>query len=589
MTTIGRLCAMFAIACGSSHISAWAQTSADALVGIWSAQEIFGPVIRGELVLELLGNQWYGTIAGNKVLVQQHGDDIQFALPNNKGEFRGRLRPDHSLQGHWIQPPGLFNENRYASPVHFESAGNHRWKGQVRPLDDRFSIFVSVQKEADGSLTAFLRNPESNQFRRRIYQVKFENASVELISQAQTLKGTYDSGKDRLSLALLDGAPNIDLTRRSSQDAIGLYARGRPVAPYVYHAPAAVNDGWSTSTLSEVGLKEEPLAALVQKIAEADPRDNPINIQSLLIARHEKLVLEEYFYGFDRARPHDLRSASKTLTPVLLGIARDHGAEVSPSSSLYSFFPQYKPFANWDDRKAKVTVRDIMTMTSGLACDDNDDDSPGNEDNMQSQAKQPDWYKYTLDLPMVTSPGGSHAVYCSADLNLVGGVVRQVTVRWLPEFFEMNFAGPLQMGRYYLNLMPTGEAYTGGGAYLLARDQLKLGQLYLNGGLWNGRRVVSKEWTIESTARHSTFAPNVKDEPQHDYGYGWHERNFIKVGDRVFRDYLAGGNGGQLIIVIPDLDMVVGITGGSYGDFRWYRWELELLPQFIVPSAVLTH
>ena len=577
---------MLAIVCALSIIPACAQTAADTLVGLWGAEETLGPAIRGELVFDLSGTQWHATIAGNEVLLQQHGDELQFTLPNDKGEFRGRLRPGPSLQGHWIQPAGRFNNNRYASPVHFEVAGNRRWKGQVRPLEERFSVYLSVRREKDGSITAILRNPESNEFRRRIYQVKLENSRVELVSQAQTLKGAYDSTKDRLSLALLDGVPDIGFSRRSSQNAIGFYARGRPVTPYVYHPPTPVNDGWSTATLSEVRLQEKPLSALIRKIAEADPSDNPINIQSLLIARHGKLVLEEYFYGFDRDRPHDLRSAGKTLAPVLLGIARDHGAAVRPSSQLYSFFEQYKPFANWDERKAQITVRDVMTMTSGLACDDNNDDSPGNEDNMQSQTKQTDWYKYTLDLPMVSSPGSSQAIYCSADLNLVGGLVRQVSGRWLPEFFEVNFSGPLQMDRYYLNLMPTGEAYTGGGAYLLPRDQLKLGQLYLDEGLWNGRRVVSKEWTIESTARHSTFAPNLKDEPQHDYGYGWHERNFIQVGGRVLRDYVAGGNGGQLIIVIPDLDMVVGINGGSYGDFRWYRWELDFLPQFIVPAAL---
>jgi CubicO group peptidase (beta-lactamase class C family) len=576
---------MLAFACCSSQIPAWPQTSADALVGLWAAEETLGPEIRGELVLELRGKQWHAIIAGNEVLIQPHGDELQFTLPDNKGEFRGRQRPDRSMQGHWIQPAGLFSNNRYASPVHFEAAGKNRWRGQVRPLDEHFSVFVSVERAPDGSITAVLRNPESNQFRRRIYQVKLDDGRVELVSKVETLKGAYDSKKDQLSLALLEGAPDISLSRRSPQDAIGFYASARPVAPYIYHPPTGVNDGWSTASLSEVGLQEGTIAALIRKIKEADPHDNPINIQSLLIARHGKLVLEEYFYGFDRARPHDMRSAGKTLAPVLLGIARDHGADVNPSSPLYSFFPQYKPFANWDERKGQVTVRDVMTMTAGLACDDNNEDSPGNEDVMQGQTKQPDWYKYTLDLPMAGSPGGSHAIYCSADLNLVGGVVRQATGRWLPEFFEMNFAGPLQMDRYYLNLMPTEEAYTGGGAYLLPRDQLKLGQLYLNGGLWNGRRVVSKEWTIESTARHSTFAPNLKDEPQHDYGYGWHERNFIKVGDRVFRDYLAGGNGGQLIIVIPDLDMVVSINGGSYGDFRWYRWELDLLPQFIIPAA----
>lgn len=589
MKLVGRFCVALAIACGASPLIAWADTSSDVLIGLWGAQETLGPAIRGDLFLELHGTQWHATIAGYELAVQQNGDELHFTLPNNQGEFRGRLRRDATLQGHWIQPASRFSNNRYASPVHFKADGEQRWKGEARPLDERFSVYALVQRAADGSITAILRNPEANDFRRRVYQVTLANDRVEFVTRAQTLKGVYDSAKDQLSLALLDGAPDIGFSRVSSQDAIGFYARSQPVAPYAYHPPAKRNDGWNVATLADVGLQEEPLAALIQKIADADPRDNPINIQSLLIARHGKLVLEEYFYGFNQDRPHDTRSAGKTLAPVLLGIARDHGAEVGPSSPLYSFFPRYKRFANWDERKAQMTVRDVMTMTSGLACDENDDDSPGNEDHMQSQTGQPDWYKYTLDLPMVSSPGGMQAIYCSADLNLVGGVVRQVSGRWLPEFFEMNFAAPLQIDRYYLNLMPTGEAYMGGGAYLLPRDELKLGQLYLDGGLWNGRRVVSKEWTVESTARHSTFSPNLKDEPQHDYGYGWHERNFIRVGDRIFRDYVAGGNGGQLIIVIPDLDMVVSINGGSYGDFRWYRWELDLLPHFVVPAATLSH
>jgi CubicO group peptidase (beta-lactamase class C family) len=328
------------------------------------------------------------------------------------------------------------------------------------------------------------------------------------------------------------------------------------------------------------------VAALVERILGADLGDNPVNIQSLLIARHGKLVLEEYFYGFDKERTHDMRSASKTFAPVLAGIARDHGVGLSPDTPVYSLFARYKPFAYWDERKNKVTLRHIMTMTAGNACDDNDDSSPGNEDNMQNQRKQPDWYKYTLDLPMRRDPGGEHAIYCSADLNLVGGAVAAATGKWLPEFFDEHLARPLQFGPYHLNLTPTGEAYMGGGAYLRPRDQLKLGQLYLNGGMWNGHRVVSQEWVAESTAQHASFAPAMDIETQHGYGYGWHMHQ-LKSGDRVYRDYGAGGNGGQIIIVLPELDLVVAINGGSYGEFRkWYRWEIELLPQYIIPAAV---
>jgi CubicO group peptidase (beta-lactamase class C family) len=225
-------------------------------------------------------------------------------------------------------------------------------------------------------------------------------------------------------------------------------------------------------------------------------------------------------------------------------------------------------------------------MTSGFACDDNDDASPGNEDNMQNQSAQPDWYKYTLDLPIAAEPGGKHAVYCSANLNLVGGAVSHAARSWLPAFFEEYLARPLQFHTYHMNLMPTGEAYSGGGLYLRPRDELKLGQLYLSGGVWDGRHVVSKEWVEQSTTAYSAFDQQTDFDASHEYGYGWHI-NQLTVGNRVFRTYSAGGNGGQIVMVIPELDLVVGFSGGSYGEFnRWYGWGLQLVPQYIIPAAL---
>src|SRR6185503_19071326 len=107
--------------------------------------------------------------------------------------------------------------------------------------------------------------------------------------------------------------------------------------------------------------------------------ENPLNIQSLLIARHGKLVLEEYFYGFERDRTHDMRSASKTIAPILVGIARDRGVDIGPETPLYSLFPGYRPFDRWDGRKDRITVADVANMASGLAIDDGDPSSPGNE------------------------------------------------------------------------------------------------------------------------------------------------------------------------------------------------------------------
>ncbi len=560
--------------------------SAEGLAGIWASELDFGPQVRGELTIDGRATTWRAQISGFDVSVRHEDNQIHFALPGDQGEFRGHLSQDaQALFGQWIQPAGEIFNNRYASPVRLVSLGSSVWRGSVVPLDQRLSVYISVQPGPDGALVAFIANPEMNFFRRRKYKVERNGSTIMFIADGQKLEGTYEERSGVLSLRIVDFMPPFHFAHRKERDAIGFFPHVL-TDRYLYRKPIAESDGWATASLADVGLDERTISGLVEKVLSADPADNPVYIQSLLIARHGKLVLEEYFYGFDKERTHDMRSASKTFATVLTGIARDRGAKLGPQTPVYPLFAPYKPFANWDRRKERVTLRNLMTMTAGNACDDNDDSSPGNEDHMQNQPEQHDWYKYTLDLPMLRDPGGEHAVYCSADLNLVGGAVAMATGKWLPEFFDENLARLLQFGHYHLNLMPTGEAYMGGGAYLRPRDELKLGQLYLNGGTWNGRRVVSKEWVEHSISDHSSFTPALDIEGEHRYGYGWHIHD-LKFGGRVLRDYGAGGNGGQLVIVIPKLDMVVGINGGSYGEFRkWYRWELELVPQYIISAAL---
>jgi CubicO group peptidase (beta-lactamase class C family) len=561
----------------------------DPLVGLWGTEQSFGPLVHGTLTIDSRQARSRATIAGFEVSVERNADRLNFSLPGGAGEFRGRFdTASNTIDGQWIQPVGVVNNNRYATPVRLLAVNKSVWSGPVVPLDDQVSFYVSIKPQPGGGSCASIVNPEFNLFRRRSYDVALNGSEVTFTNPKRPqdhLSGSYDKASDRLFLTLLDSYPPLPLSRRDRGDALGFYARTPDNAKYLYTQPIA-GDGWITGSLADVGISEKPIAALTEKILTADPTDNPVDIDSLLIARHGKLVLEEYFHGFDKERPHDMRSASKTIAPILAGIASDRGFSLSPGTHIYSLFPQDKPFSHWDARKSDVTLKALMTMTSGFACDDNDDASPGNEGNMQSQTSQSDWYKYTLDLPMAAEPGGRHAVYCSADLNLVGGAVVQSTHSWLPDFFERYLARPLQFGTYHLNLMPTGEAYVGGGLYLRPRDELKLGQLYLSGGIWHGTRIVSENWVQRSTTAYSTFDPQTNYDAPHEYGFGWHI-NRLQVGDRVFRVYSAGGNGGQIVMVIPDLDLVVGINGGSYGDFaKWYRWGLQLVPQYIIPAVL---
>jgi CubicO group peptidase (beta-lactamase class C family) len=564
------------------------EVAIEKIAGLWGSERVFASGLRGELVVETRGSEWRAKIGGAELPVKREKDAISFNSGEDKGEFRGRMTADSKkIVGHWIQPITVISGNRYATPVELVKSGDTAWRGKVKPMQDAMSFYLLIERAADGSDSAIFRNPERNYLGKRSYRVEVRGSEV-VFSNTQKaedqIRGTFDARTGHLSIRFADFPEPFDFTRRDNATAAGFFPRAKQTANYVYQKPAGQGDGWETGALGDAGVDEKILAPLIQKILTADPRDNPLNIHSLLIARHGKLVFEEYFYGFDRDRLHDMRSASKTFAPFLVGIARDRGAHLEPETPVCPLFPEYSQIANQDARKDKMTVENLMTMTSGLACNDDDENSPGNEDVMQSQTAQKDWYKYTLDLPMVAEPGGDHAVYCSAGINLLGGIVRNATKTWLPDFFYENVAAPLQFRSYHLNLMPTGDGYMGGGLYLRPRDQLKLGQLYLSGGVWNGRRVVSKEWVERSVAHHSMFEPTFGVE--HEYGYGWHIRN-LKVGDRTFRDYGAGGNGGQLVIVVPELDLVVGITGGSYSDFkRWGKWELELLPQYIIPAVL---
>lgn len=577
------------LAVSACATAADAPSSADRLVGLWGSERSFGPAAQGPVTLDGRGDPWRASIAGFEVGVQHGKGLVSFTLPGDQGSFSGRLDADGThIEGFWTQPPGVSLGNAYATPLTLAAAGKGLWQGELRPLADRVSLYLMVSRAEDGSLKAFVRNPEFNFGMHRAYKLTLSGNQLTLDDTQRRndrLQGNYDPEQDTLSIAL-QGIGSFDFTRRDRDHALGFYPVTPAVAHYVYREPPPEDDGWPTASLAEAGLDPKPLAELVQQVLDTrtDWYTTPY-IQSILVARHGKLALEEYFYGFGRERPHDTRSSGKTLTGTLVGIALDQGAKFRLDTPIYGLFPEYRDFANPDPRKREITVEDLLTMNSGFACDDNDDDSPGNEDTMQGQSRQPDWYKYTLDLPMQYMPGNKQALYCTGGVNLLGGIIRNTTGMPLTEFFQRYYAGPLGIRDYHMNLSPTGDAYMGGGIYLKPRDMLKLGQLYLDGGVWDGKRVVSEAWTKAATTEHSRF-PASDYAPGHGYGYTWHLFQ-ATVGGKTYDEYMAQGNGGQLVMVVPELDLAAVITAGNYGNFpTWRKFFEELMPRYIVAAAV---
>ncbi|HEY3859754.1 MAG TPA: serine hydrolase [Gammaproteobacteria bacterium] len=566
---------------------AHADAPSDKLIGLWGSERVFGPAVSGILTLDGRSGDWQASVAGYSAAVQHDKSGISFALPGAQGSFRGTLSADGKrIEGFWIQPAGVTLQTPYATPLTLAATADKVWQGQVQPLTDRVSLYLVVSRADDGSLKAFIRNPEFNFGMRRAYEITLDGDKLALDDTQRKhdqLRGSYDPEQDVLTIDL-QGIASFDFTRRDRDHALGFYPR-TPATPYAYRVPVQEDDGWKTGDLQAAGLDPKPLAALVQQVldTQTDWYTTPY-IQSILVAHHGKLAMEEYFYGFDWERTHDSRSSGKTLTGTLVGMVLDHGAKFGVDTPVLSLLPEYHDLADPDPRKQKITVQDLLTMDSGFACDDNDDASPGNEDTMQGQDKQPDWYKYILDVPMMDDPGDRKAVYCTAGINLLGAVLRDTTHRQLMDLFQQYYAGPLQIHDYHMNLAPNGDAYMGGGIYLKPRDMLKLGQMYLDGGVWKGTRVLSKAWVDAATVQHSYF-PASDYAPGHGYGYTWHLFE-AKVGGKTYKEYMAQGNGGQLVMVVPDLDLAVVVTAGNYGNFpTWRKFFEELMPQYLIPAA----
>jgi CubicO group peptidase (beta-lactamase class C family) len=329
-----------------------------------------------------------------------------------------------------------------------------------------------------------------------------------------------------------------------------------------------------------VGLSQDRLRAMESAIRAGDFK----KITSILIARQGKLAYEMYFddQGPDALR--NTRSATKSITDILIGIALDKRQLKSVDAPVYAFFPERR-IQNPDKRKQQITVEDFLTMSSLLECDDWNNFSRGNEERMYLIE---DWLQFTLDLPIrgfapwaakpQDSPYKRSFSYCTAGVFTLGRVLERATKTPVPDFANQNLFGPLGIAKFKWPMSPLGEAQTGGGLEMRSRDLLKLAQLYANGGEWQGKRIVSETWVKNSTSPHA----QIDDET--DYGYLWWIKSFGPEGNGK-RAYYMSGNGGNKVAVIPALNMVVVITSTNYNTKGMHEFTDKILSDYIVPTA----
>jgi len=333
-------------------------------------------------------------------------------------------------------------------------------------------------------------------------------------------------------------------------------------------SPPDTGGSWVTASPSEVGLKAAPLAAMVKAIERGDYQ----KIHAVLLVRGGRLVLEEYFGGYSREKLHPIRSATKSIGSVLVGIAMDKGLIPGADEPVWRYFKD-RTLA-WGDRAGALTIKSLLTMTSGLDCDDHSDDSFKCERGMR---RAENWVDFALGLPMAHRPG-EHWAYNSATLILLSEIITQTSGLSVPRFAERYLFEPLGIKEFKWCFSPKGRAWMAGSALMRPRDMARFGQMCLNKGVWNNRRIVSEKWLSESTRRHSHSEFGM------EYGYLWWRGRYA-VGGRSLEAFWAEGNGGQVIFVCPALDLVAVFTAGNYNSLLEFQF-MGLLINHILPAIL---
>ena len=240
---------------------------------------------------------------------------------------------------------------------------------------------------------------------------------------------------------------------------------------------------------------------------------------------------------------HTLQSVTKSVTSAVIGAAMHHGKIKGVDTPLLSFFSDYD-LSKVDPRLQKATLKNLLTMQSGIEW--HESDRPLDETNTTLQLERSaDWIRFTLAQPMDSEPGTKWA-YNSGGSALMAEIVRKATGMHVDKYAERYLFGPLGIRDYHWKKTPTGHPDTEGGLYLAAPDLAKIGLLYLNDGVWEGKRILPAGWARESTDKHVN---------QPMYGYQWWRM------DRQGAEIWAGnGFGGQFLLVLPSKNIVAVVN-----------------------------
>ncbi|NAS14033.1 serine hydrolase domain-containing protein [Poritiphilus flavus] len=520
------------------------------------------------------GNKYHLKISNGKTLIEEDivssGEDhLQFNIDQ---QLFFNLEYNQSMQA----LTGFIRSGRLLYHVSLANNGDNQFAGDWNPfmfnngLQSR-DIMLYVEATETVGLAAYpffgdqrFRGTWTSGFRMMEDTLFFRDSNTGFNFRANLLKNSIE-----LEILLTDAL--VSKTSLTHTDDGWEYQSNPEEQPQITDTPVQLDDGWTSANIAEHGIDESELLRLLDSIRSK----TLVNTHSVLIAKDNKLVFENYFEGFNAHIPHDLRSASKSISSAMIGIAMEDKYLQSVDERLYDFIPREYQYTK-DSVKSRIRLRDLLTMSSGL-----DVNNLAQEDYYQNPANPKSWLQTVLEAPMVKEPG-TYADYGSANPFLLGICLKERLNKPMEMYMDEKLFAPLGISNY-INQTDDSEIhpYFGGGMLLTPRDLLKFGQLYLDKGKWHGKQVISEDWVTESFDKHVQLQ-DVRD--KNLYGYLWWHDTYLIRG-KAIETIEARGAGGQFIFVIPSLDSVVVITSGNFRNGKGNQAR-DILKDYLLPAMV---
>ncbi len=316
-------------------------------------------------------------------------------------------------------------------------------------------------------------------------------------------------------------------------------------------------------------------------LPEAVERGEFPKTNAVVVMREGRVAYEAYFSRGGPELLNDTRSATKSVTSLVVGIAIGDGAIASVHAPAFGFFRDLEPFRNDSAAKRAITLEDLLTTSSALDCNDDDDASPGNENFMHERRN---WTRWAMDLPTMQgyrrdAGGLGPWRYCTAGSFLLGQIVQRATRVPVDKFVEQRLLAPLGIDRREWPYSPSGETMTGGGLRLTARDLAKLAWLLVDDGRWNGTQVVPASWM------HAALTVRRDAYPGLQYGYlFWHRAYHSSCGDAS--GWFMAGNGGNAIVALKELRVALVIARENYNTRGMHQQTQALIESHILPALL---